>query len=102
MIEVVLSQGVAAEHWPDAELAEIVRLAGAENLTAWIEHLREAETSIRRHRKRLEAMRDSATSRVCPGRGGPVVGRADAVYCDSTCRVRAHWARSQPHDDTAR
>jgi hypothetical protein len=30
MIEVVLSQGVAAEHWPDAELSEIVRLAGAE------------------------------------------------------------------------
>jgi hypothetical protein len=29
-IEVVLSQGVAAEHFPDAELAEIVRLAGAE------------------------------------------------------------------------
>ena len=43
-------QGVAAEHWPDAELSEIVRLVGAENLTAWIEHLREAETSIRRHR----------------------------------------------------
>jgi hypothetical protein len=43
MIEVVLSQGVPAEHWPDAEFSEIVRLAGAENLTAWIEHLREAE-----------------------------------------------------------
>ncbi len=101
MIEVVLSQGVAAEHWPDAELSEIVRLAGAEKLTAWIEHLREAETSIRRHRKRLEVLRDSATARVCPGCGGPVVGRADAVYCGSTCRVRAYRARSQPHDGTA-
>jgi predicted RNA-binding Zn-ribbon protein involved in translation (DUF1610 family) len=101
MIEVVLSQGVAAEHWLDAEFSEIVRLAGAENLTAWIEHLREAETSIRRHRKRLEALRDSATARVCPGCGDQVVGRADAVYCGSTCRVRAHRARSQPHAGTA-
>lgn len=97
MIAVVLHQGITAEHWPDAELAEIVRLAGAENLTAWIEHLRAAETSVRRHRKRLEALRDSATSRACPECGGPVVGRADAVYCGSTCRVRAHRARSQPH-----
>jgi hypothetical protein len=105
MTEVVLSQGVAAEHFPDAELAEIVRLAGAENLTAWIEHLREAETSIRKHRKRqhrkrLEALRDSATARVCSGCGGPVAGRADAVYCGSTCRIRAHRARSQPHAGT--
>jgi len=100
MIEVVLSQGVAAEHFPDAEIAEIVRLAGAENLTAWIEYLREAETSIRRHRKRLEALRDSATSRACPECGDPITGRADAVYYGSTCRVRAHRARSQPHAGT--
>jgi hypothetical protein len=92
IIEVVLSQGVAAGHWLDAEFAEIVRLVGAENLTAWIEHLREAETSIRRHRKRLEALRDSATSRVCPECGGPVTGRADAVYYGSTC-----WVRAQGH-----
>jgi hypothetical protein len=94
MMDVVLHQGIAAEHFPDAELAEIVSLAGAEKLTTWIEHLREAETSIRRHRKRLQALRDSAAARVCPGCGGPVVGRADAVYCGSTCRVRAHRARS--------
>lgn len=47
MIEVMPSQCVAAEHFPDAELTETVRLAGAENLTVWIETLRQAETSIR-------------------------------------------------------
>jgi hypothetical protein len=93
MTEVVLFQGVTAEHWPDAALAEIAGLAGSELLDSWIEHLREAGTSIRRHRKRLEALRDSATARVCPWCGAPVVGRADAVYCGSTCRVRAHRRR---------
>jgi hypothetical protein len=29
------------------------------------------------------------------GCGGPVAGRADAVYCGPACRVRAHRARSQ-------
>jgi hypothetical protein len=93
MTEIVLFQGIPAEHWPDTELAE---LADDDNLDWWIGHLREAEASTRRHRKRLEALRDGALSRACPGCGGPVAGRADAVYCGSTCRVRAHRARSQP------
>ncbi len=92
MTELVLSQGFPAEFWPDSELAQF---AGNDNLGWWIGHLREAEASIRRHRKRLEALRDGITPRVCPGCGGPVAGRADAVYCGSACRVRAHRARSQ-------
>jgi hypothetical protein len=101
MTDAVLAQGMAAEHWTDAQLAELAGLAGGENLDWWIGHLREAETSIRRCRKRLEALREGVTSRVCPECGGPVTGRADAKYCGSTCRVRAHRARSQPHDGTA-
>jgi hypothetical protein len=100
MTEVVLSQGVAAEHWPDAELAEIVRLAGAANLTAWIEHLREAKTPSGGTGNGWKRCGIAPRPRVCPGCGGPVVGRADAVYCGSTCRVRAHRARSQPHAGT--
>lgn len=97
----VLAQGVNAEHWTDAQLTELAGLAGDEDLVWWIGHLREAGTSVRRFRKRLEALREGVTARVCPGCGGPVAGRADAVYCGSTCRVRAHRARSQPHDGTA-
>ena len=94
MTELVLSQGFPAGFWPDSELA---KLAGNDGLGWWIGHLREAEASIRRHRKRLEALRDGIAPRVCPGCGGPVVGRADAVYCGPVCRVRAHRARAQNH-----
>ena len=82
MTELVLSQGFPAGFWPDSELA---KLAGNDNLGWWIGHLREAEASIRRHRKRLEALRDGIAPQVCPGCGGPVAGRADAVYCGSAC-----------------
>ncbi len=92
MTELVLSQGFPAEFWPDSELA---KLAGNDNLGWWISHLREAEASIRRHRKRLEALQDGIAPRVCPGCGGLVAGRADAVYGGSPCRVRAHRARPQ-------
>jgi hypothetical protein len=91
MTEVVIAQGFPDGFWPGSELA---KLAGNDNLGWWIGHLREAEASIRRHRRRLEALRDGSTPRACPGCGGPVAGRADAVYCGPACRVRAHRARS--------
>lgn len=70
MTELVLSQGFPAGFWPDSELA---KLAGNDNLGWWIGHLREAEASIRRHRKRLEALRTAASRPGCarlrrPGR----------------------------------
>lgn len=91
MTEAVITQGFAGGSWPDSELA---KLAGNDNLGWWIGHLREAEASIRLHRKRLEALRDGIPPRTCPGCGGPVAGRADAVCCGPACRVRAHRARS--------
>ena len=91
MTDVVISQGLPDGFWPDSELA---KLAGNDNLGWWIGHLRAAEASIRRHRKRLEALRDGIAPPACPGCGGPVAGRADAVYCGPACRVRAHRARS--------
>jgi hypothetical protein len=91
MTEAVIAQGFPPEFWPGSELA---KLAGNDNLGWWIGHLREAEASIRRHRRRLEALRDGSMPRACPGCGGPVAGRADAVYCGPACRVRAHRARS--------
>lgn len=93
MDESVLAQGFPGEGWTDAELADAVRLSGGEHLDWWIVHLRQAETSVRRLRKRMEALRDGRPSRVCPGCGGPVTGRADAVYCGSGCRLRAYRAR---------
>jgi hypothetical protein len=46
---VLYQQGIDSEFWPDAELAELAGHAQR------IEHLRQAEAFIRRHRKRLEA-----------------------------------------------
>jgi len=88
--QAVLAQGIEDRYWPDADLAQ---LAWHENLIWWIDHLREAETSIRRFRKRLETLRDGDPPRLCPGCGGPVTGRADAIYCGTRCRVRAYRTR---------
>ena len=59
------------------------------NLDTWIRELRDREASVRRLRKRLEALRDG-DGRSCPACGRPVLGRADAIYCSSLCRIRAH------------
>jgi hypothetical protein len=59
------------------------------NLDTWIRELREREASVRRLRRRLEALRDG-DGRTCPACGRPVLGRADAIYCSSLCRIRAH------------
>ncbi len=66
------------------------------NLDYWIGELRSSEASVRRLRKRLEALRDEV-GRLCPVCGRPVIGRADAVYCGSNCRIRAH--REARRDD---
>jgi hypothetical protein len=88
--QAVLAQGINDRCWPDADLAQ---LAGHQNLTWCISHLHEAETSLRRFRKRLEALRDGESPRLCPACGAPVTGRADAIYCGTRCRVRAHRTR---------
>lgn len=55
----------------------------------FIDQLRHVETTTRELRHRLEAIRDGS-EKTCPVCGRPVVGRADAVYCESNCRIRAH------------
>jgi hypothetical protein len=89
--QAVLAQGIDDRYWPDADLAQF---AGHQNLTWWMAHLREAETSLRRFRNRLEALRDGDPPRRCPSCGTPVTGRADAIYCGTSCRVRAHRTRT--------
>lgn len=59
------------------------------NLPHWIAELRESEAMTRRLRKRLEALQDEI-EKPCPVCGRPVAGRSDAVYCGSSCRLRAH------------
>ncbi len=70
---------------PERELQQLDRA----NLDQWIAGLRHGERKVRHLRKRLEALRDQS-HRTCPVCGRPVTGRPDAVYCDSSCRVRAH------------
>jgi hypothetical protein len=60
-----------------------------EDIEWGIGELRGQETILRRARRRLEALRDGCTG-TCPQCGNPLAARADAVYCSSACRVRAH------------
>jgi hypothetical protein len=54
--------------------------------------MRVIERRARENRKRLEALLNGS-ARTCPQCGAPVTGRSDAVYCRSSCRIRAHRAR---------
>ena len=68
---------------------EQLRALDPRNLDYFIDSLRRTETTTRNLRNRLEAIRDGA-ERPCPVCGRPVVGRADAIYCETNCRIRAH------------
>lgn len=57
----------------------------------WIAELKAAETNLRVLRTRLEEM-TTGQERHCPVCGEVVSGRADRVYCGSTCRQRARRA----------
>jgi hypothetical protein len=92
----VLDQGFDGELWPEPRLAALAELADREDLDAWIDDLRRAETSVRWFRKRLEALRDGRAPGRCPVCGGVVAGRADAVYCGDGCRLRAYRGRARP------
>ncbi|MGH3285936.1 MAG: hypothetical protein ACRDPD_14820, partial [Streptosporangiaceae bacterium] len=61
--------GFDSEVWPESRLAG---LADRGDFDMWVGQLRRAETSIRRYRKRLEALRDGRAPRRCPVCGGPV------------------------------
>ena len=88
---------------PDRRMDNVVRMAAASfpeadfgrldpaKLPFWIAALREAEASTRLLRKRLESLAEGST-RTCPVCSCDVVGRADRVYCGSTCRQRARRA----------
>jgi hypothetical protein len=97
MDESVLAlSGFDSEVWPESRLAELAGLADRHDFDMWVNQLRRAETSIRRYRKRLETLRDGRAPRRCPVCGGPVAGRADAVYCGDVCRLRAYRDRVHP------
>lgn len=85
--------GFDSEVWPESRLAELAGLADRADFDTWVGQLRRAETSIRRYRKRLEALRDGRAPKKCPVCGSPAAGRADAVYCGDVCRLRAYRDR---------
>jgi hypothetical protein len=73
------------------------------NLDQWIAELRRGESEVRQLRQRLEALQ-AEVDRPCPGPGcrRQVTGRADAVYCSSGCRVRAHRRAKGSGTDASR
>ncbi len=74
------------EVWlPEQEL----RALDPKNLDYFIDRLSYIETTTRNLRNRLEGIRDGS-ERTCPVCGRPVAGRADAIYCEANCRVRAY------------
>lgn len=93
--EFVASRG-GGWFWPERDFARLDK----RHLARWIKELRAGEASLRKLRKRLEALQ-GAVERPCPAPivGGegvcnrPVVGRVDAVYCCAECRLRAHRAK---------
>lgn len=66
---------------PDAEWEE------------WAEAFRTAEAGMRRARLRLEALRAGEVLPECEQCGETIVGRSDARYCSTRCRVAAHRAK---------
>lgn len=64
-----------------------------EDRSAAIAEAREKEAEQRQHRLRLEALRDSGLVPECEHCEGEFVGRADARFCSTRCRVAAHRAR---------
>jgi DNA repair exonuclease SbcCD ATPase subunit len=79
---------------PEKDIQALTR----SNLDHWISELRQGETEVRQLRKRLEALRDQS-ARSCPVCGRPVTGRPDAIYCEATCRIRAHRQAQRERND---
>ncbi len=71
--------------FPEKDFAALDR----RNLDFWIADLIRSEASVRRLRRRLEAIRDGS-EKTCPTCGRSFAGRADAIYCEPACRIRAH------------
>lgn len=68
---------------PDAEWEE------------WVEAFRTAEAGMRRARLRLEALQAGEVLPECEQCGETIVGRSDARYCSTRCRVAAHRAKGK-------
>lgn len=61
-----------------------------------VESLRERESELRKERLRLEALRDNAgLLPECEHCGAEFVGRSDARFCSTRCRVAAHRAQKK-------
>ena len=74
-------------------LWDLTRLS-RETLDSAISGLRRAETSARRLRGQLEAVR-LGNGRTCPVCDKAVTGRADQKFCGATCRQRARRAAAR-------
>ena len=61
----------------------------------WLEAFRTAEAGMRRARLRLEALQAGEVLPECEQCGETIVGRSDARYCSTRCRVAAHRGKSK-------
>lgn len=77
-ISELTAEGVADYEWND-----------------WLDGLRRRETVYRNARLRLEALRSGEVLPECEQCGETIVGRSDARYCSTRCRVAAHRAKSK-------
>lgn len=67
----------------------------AEDWDEWGEGLRRREAVYRRARLRLEALRAGEVLPECEQCGETIVGRSDARYCSTRCRVAAHRGKAK-------
>ena len=78
---------------------KVLQTLNPKALDGFIEDLRKGEAMTRKLRERLEALRNKS-ARKCPSCGRSVVGRSDAIYCTTPCRIKAH--RESRRNDSSR
>lgn len=66
-----------------------------EDREALIAQAREREVEQRKYRQRLEALQSGEVLPECEHCGSDFVGRSDARYCSTRCRVAAHRAKDK-------
>ena len=68
----------------------VAEIVASGTLPELIEAARETERAARETRLWLESLAGKGELRTCPVCGSPLMGRADRVFCSSTCRQRQH------------
>jgi hypothetical protein len=85
-IVMMATMACAMETGPEFTPSDWLEIASSPALDSWIQDLRQAETSTRKLRLRLEASREPSTP-LCAYCGEPFFARSGAKYCSPSHRA---------------